>query len=192
MVLIFVSLGEGDEDSKFPDDPSTSIVGTDDIGEYTRIGPFSVVEEGAVIGKNCIIGQGCYIQKGVVLSDGIHMENGVYVWEGVYLEEDVFVGPQAVFTNTLIVRAGEVARSPDPILQTKVGKGASLGANCTILCGHIIGPYSVIGAGSTLTHSVRAHEVVVGNPARHQGWRASVESCCTTFGLVSGAIGATR
>jgi acetyltransferase-like isoleucine patch superfamily enzyme len=148
----------------------TSIVGTDDIGENTVVGPFTVIEEGAKIGNNCVIGQGCYIQRGVVFSDGIHMENGVYVWEGVFLEEDVFVGPQAVFTNTLVVRAGEVARTPDPILQTKVGKGASLGANCTILCGHIIGPYSVVGAGSTLTHSVRAHEVVAGNPARHQGW----------------------
>jgi len=148
----------------------TAIVETDQIGENTRIGPFTHIEEGVQIGKNCVVEQGCYVQRGVVLNDGIHLGNGVYLWQGVYLEEDVFVGPQAVFTNILIVRGGFESPPPDSILQTKVGKGASLGANCTILCGHIIGPYAVVGAGSTLTHSVRAHEVVVGNPARHQGW----------------------
>ena len=148
----------------------TAVVETEDVGENTRIGPFTFIEKGVRIGRNCVIGNGCYIQDGVVLSDGIHIEGGVFVWQGVYLEEDVFVGPHVVFTNLLNPRAEAFPARPEALLQTKIGKGASLGANSTILCGHIIGPYAVVGAGSTLTHSVRAHEVVVGNPARHQGW----------------------
>ena len=149
---------------------SSSIVETDDIGENTSIGPFTHIERNVHIGKNCIIGQGCHLQEGVHLSDGIHLENGVYVWRGVYLSEDVFVGPQAVFTNYPNPRTFSHPPQMEEILQTKVGKGASIGANSTILCGHIIGAFAIVGAGSTLTHSVRAHEKVYGNPARHQGW----------------------
>jgi UDP-2-acetamido-3-amino-2,3-dideoxy-glucuronate N-acetyltransferase len=129
-----------------------------------------LIEQGVRIGKNVIIGQGCHIQSGVTLADGIELGDGVAVWQGVNLSEGVFVGPHVVFTNLLSPRAGNMPLHPHQITQTRVGRGASLGANSTILCGHIIGPYAVVGAGSTLTHSVRAHEIVVGNPARHQGW----------------------
>ncbi|MCA9410651.1 MAG: N-acetyltransferase [Candidatus Omnitrophica bacterium] len=149
--------------------PST-IIETDDIGENTTIGPFSHIEKNVHIGRNCFIGEGCHIQEGVHISDGTHLENGVYIWRGVYLSEDVFVGPQAVFINYRNPRAYSHPPRREEILQTKVGRGASIGANSTILCGHIIGAYAVVGAGSTLTHSVRAHEIVYGNPARHQGW----------------------
>jgi UDP-2-acetamido-3-amino-2,3-dideoxy-glucuronate N-acetyltransferase len=148
----------------------TAIIETTEIGENVHIGPFTRIEAGARIGNNVVIGQGCHIQSGVVLNDGIHVDNGVYIWQGVYLEEKVFVGPQVVFTNVLNPRVDTFPPSRERLLQTKVGRGASLGANSTILCGHIIGPHAVVGAGSTLTHSVRAHELVVGNPARHQGW----------------------
>jgi len=148
----------------------TAIVESDDLGENVIVGAYTIIEAGAKIGSNCLIGHGCHIQEGVVLGHGIHVENGVYIWRGVYLEEEVFVGPQVVFTNMLNPRVGTHPPTSDTLLQTKIGKGASIGANSTILCGHIIGPYAVVGAGSTLTHSVRAHEVVFGNPARHQGW----------------------
>lgn len=148
----------------------TAIVETEDIGENTVIGPFTRIGQGVRIGRNCLIGQGCHIQDGVHLSDGIHIENGVSVYQGVFLGEGVFVGPHVVFTNDPNPRAFTHPPLPELIQQTKVGKGASIGANSTILCGHIIGPYAMIGAGSTLTHSVRAHEIVYGNPARHHGW----------------------
>jgi UDP-3-O-[3-hydroxymyristoyl] glucosamine N-acyltransferase len=148
----------------------TAIVDSDDLGENVIVGAYTIIEAGARIGANCLIGNGCHIQDGVVMGSGIHVENGVYIWRGVYLEEDVFIGPQVVFINMLNPRVGTHPPAPETLLQTKVGKGASIGANSTILCGHIIGPFAVVGAGSTLTHSVRAHEVVFGNPARHQGW----------------------
>ncbi len=148
----------------------SAIIETEDIGENTTIGPFTHVERNVHIGKNCSIGQSCHIQEGVHLGEGIHVEDGVSIWQGVFLAEDVFVGPQAVFINYPNPRAFSHPPQAEEILQTKVGRGASIGANSTILCGHIIGAYAVVGAGSTLTHSVRAHEMVYGNPARHQGW----------------------
>jgi len=149
---------------------STAIVETGDIGEDSTVGPFCVIEPNVRIGRGCRIGQGCHIQEGVILSDRIQLGDGVTLWQGVCLEEGVFVGPHAVFTHVLNPRTESYPPEIDQILQTKVGRGASIGANATLLCGHIIGPYAVIGAGATVTHSVRAHEVVLGNPARHQGW----------------------
>ena len=138
------------------------------IGEGTKIWHFSHLMTGCVVGKNCNIGQNVVISPGVILGDGVKVQNNVSVYTGVVCENDVFLGPSCVFTNVINPRSA-ISRN-DEFLATKVCKGASVGANATILCGHIIGEYAMIGAGAVVTKDIPAYALVVGNPARQTGW----------------------
>ncbi|RLE82549.1 MAG: N-acetyltransferase [Thermoprotei archaeon] len=138
-----------------------------EIGEGTRIWHFVHVRSGAKIGKNCNIGKDCYIDVGAVIGNNVKIQNGVSVYRGVILEDDVFVGPYVVFTNDLYPRSF----SRDwKVIKTIVKRGASIGANATIVCGVVIGEYAMIGAGAVVTKDVPPHGLVYGNPARLRGF----------------------
>jgi UDP-2-acetamido-3-amino-2,3-dideoxy-glucuronate N-acetyltransferase len=137
------------------------------IGEGTRIWHFVHVMGGACVGERCSIGQGCYVGN-VEIGDGCRVQNHVSIYDGVTLEDDVFLGPSCVFTNVRNPRA-HVSRHAE-YEPTRVCRGASIGANATILCGVTIGSFAVVGAGAVVTRSVQQHAVVVGAPARRIGW----------------------
>jgi len=136
------------------------------IGPRTRVWAWAHVMPGARIGSECNIGEHCFIETGVVLGDRVTVKNGVAVWDGVVAEDDVFVGPNAVLTNDLRPRS-RVYRGP--VRRTLLERGASIGANATLLCGITIGAYAMIGAGAVATRDVPAHALVVGNPGRVVG-----------------------
>ena len=138
------------------------------IGAGTRIWHFSHVMPGAVIGERCNIGQNVVISPEVVLGDNVKVQNNVSIYTGVMLEDDVFCGPSMVFTNVVNPRSHVVRRNE--YQRTLVKRGASLGANCTVVCGHTIGRYAFIGAGAVVTKDVPDYALVLGNPARIAGW----------------------
>lgn len=138
------------------------------IGKGTKIWHFSHIMSGCVIGEECNIGQNVVISPGVLLGNNVKIQNNVSVYTGVVCADDVFLGPSCVFTNvtnprSAINRRGEYSK-------TKVGKGATIGANSTIVCGHDIGEYAFIGAGAVITKTVKPYALVVGNPAIQIGW----------------------
>ena len=138
------------------------------IGEGTKIWHFSHIMPDCSIGKNCNIGQNVVISPGVVLGNNVKVQNNVSIYTGVICDDDVFLGPSMVFTNVINPRSAVIRR--DQYMRTHVGKGASIGANATIVCGHDIGEYAFIGAGAVVTKKVPAYALVVGNPARQSGW----------------------
>lgn len=138
------------------------------IGAGTKIWHFVHVMPGAVIGRDCNLGQNVVVLNGTKLGDRVKVQNNVSIYEGVELEDDVFCGPSMVFTNVINPRS-HVSRR-DEYLATPVGRGASLGANSTIVCGHSIGAFAFIGAGAVVTKDVPDYALVVGNPARVMGW----------------------
>ena len=138
------------------------------IGEGTKIWHFCHIMSGCVIGKNCSIGQNVVVSPQVILGNNIKIQNNVSVYTGVICEDDVFLGPSMVFTNVINPRSA-ISRK-DEYKATYVRKGASIGANSTIICGNEIGSYSLIGAGAVVTKPVRPFALVVGNPARQIGW----------------------
>lgn len=138
------------------------------IGAGTKIWHFSHIMSGAVVGERCNIGQNVVISPDVVLGNNVKVQNNVSIYTGVVLEDDVFCGPSMVFTNVVNPRSHVVRKHE--YQRTRVGQGASLGANCTVVCGHDIGRYAFIGAGAVVTRDVPAHALVVGNPARITGW----------------------
>ena len=138
------------------------------IGPGTKIWHFSHVMPGVSIGPGCVIGQNVFIGRGVAIGANVKLENNVSVFEGVTLEDDVFCGPSSVFTNVTSPRS-HVDRKSE-FRPTLVRKGATIGANATVLCGHTIGRYAFVGAGSVVTHDVPDHALVYGNPARLHGW----------------------
>ncbi len=140
-----------------------SDVQTKQIGEGTRIWQYVVVLPGAVIGRDCNICSHCFIENKVVLGDRVTVKCGVQLWDGITLEDDVFVGPNVTFTNDLQPRSRNAAAQ---LLPTLVKKGASLGANATILPGLTIGEGAMVGAGSVVTKNIPPGVTVVGNPAR--------------------------
>lgn len=138
------------------------------IGAGTKIWHFSHVMGGAVLGERCNIGQNVVISPDVVLGANVKVQNNVSIYTGVILEDDVFCGPSMVFTNVVNPRSHVVRRNE--YQKTIVGRGASLGANCTVVCGHNIGRYAFIGAGAVVTKHIPDYALVVGNPARIAGW----------------------
>jgi len=138
------------------------------IGEGVKIWHFSHIMTGCIIGADCNIGQNVVISPEVVLGKNVKVQNNVSIFTGVICEDDVFLGPSMVFTNVINPRSA-VSRK-DQYKQTLVRKGASIGANATILCGNEIGAYAMIGAGSVITKPVLPYALVVGNPARQIGW----------------------
>ena len=138
------------------------------IGSGTRIWHFCHVMSGSRIGENCNIGQNVVIGPDAVIGNGCKIQNNVSVYKGVTLEDDVFCGPSMVFTNVFNPRA-HILRM-DEARPTLVKKGASLGANCTIVCGVTIGTYAFVGAGAVVTKDVPDYALMVGNPARQTGW----------------------
>ncbi|EOA2695127.1 acyltransferase [Citrobacter freundii] len=140
-----------------------SDVQTEKIGKNTKIWQFSVILPKAVIGKDCNICAHTFIENDVVIGDRVTIKSGVYIWDGITIEDDVFVGPCVVFTND---KKPKSKIYPDNYLQTIIKKGASIGANATILPGVIIGENAMIGAGSVVTKNVPANTTVIGNPAK--------------------------
>lgn len=138
------------------------------IGKGTKIWHFSHIMPDCVIGENCNIGQNVVISPGVTLGKNVKVQNNVSIYTGVQCEDDVFLGPSMVFTNVMNPRSAVVRR--DQYMKTLVKKGASIGANATIVCGHTIGEYAFIGAGAVVTKDVPAYALVVGNPSRQTGW----------------------
>lgn len=171
------------------------------IGRGTRIWHFCHVCRDAIIGCDCVVGQNGYVASTVVVGNRCRIQNNVSLYDGVTLEDEVFVGPSVVFTNVLTPRAMLDRRAE--FLATRVGRGASIGANATIVAGVTLGPFCLIGAGSVVTHDVPAHALVIGVPARQIGWvsrsgdrlefpaGSSVARCPRTgesFQLVGGSV----
>jgi UDP-2-acetamido-3-amino-2,3-dideoxy-glucuronate N-acetyltransferase len=138
------------------------------IGADTKVWHFCHVLGGAVIGERCSLGQNVVVMNGVKIGNNVKIQNNVSVYEGVELSDDVFCGPSMVFTNVINPRS-QVSRKKE-YKKTLVGRGATIGANATILCGVTLGEYAFVGAGSVITRSVPAYALVVGVPARRTGW----------------------
>jgi UDP-2-acetamido-3-amino-2,3-dideoxy-glucuronate N-acetyltransferase len=138
------------------------------IGKGTKIWHFSHIMSGCIIGENCNIGQNVVIAPQVVLGNNVKVQNNVSIYTGVTCDDDVFLGPSMVFTNVINPRSAINRRNQ--YAKTHVGKGATIGANATIVCGNNIGPYAFIGAGAVVTKPVKPYALVVGNPARQIGW----------------------
>lgn len=151
-----------------------ALVETTRIGRGTRVWAFAHILPGAVIGDDCNICDGVFIENDVVVGNRVTVKCGVQLWDGVRLEDDVFVGPNATFTNDLFPRSQQ---RPASFIETRVRRGASIGANATLLAGVEIGEGAMVGAGSVVTRSVPQKAIVVGNPARVTGYvdRASGE-----------------
>jgi UDP-2-acetamido-3-amino-2,3-dideoxy-glucuronate N-acetyltransferase len=138
------------------------------IGAGSKVWHFSHVLKNTRVGERCVIGQNAVVGPNVTVGNGCKIQNNVSVYDGVVLEEDVFCGPSMVFTNVLTPRAF-VERKAE-FLPTLVKRGATIGANATIICGHTIGEYAMVGAGAVVTKDVAPYALVVGNPARRMGW----------------------
>ncbi len=147
----------------------TAVIDKDcQIAEGTKIWHFSHLMTGCVLGENCNIGQNVVVSPNVILGNNVKVQNNVSIYEGVTCEDDVFLGPSMVFTNVINPRSAVNRRGQ--YAKTKVKKGASIGANATIVCGNTIGNYAFIGAGAVVTKDVADYALVVGNPARQTGW----------------------
>src|SRR4030043_1891317 len=138
------------------------------IGRGTKIWHFTHIMTGAEIGENCNLGQNVVVSPDVVLGRNVKVQNNVSIYTGEICEDDVFLGPSMVFTNIINPRSAVIRK--DRYISTIVEKGASVGANSTIVCGNRIGAYSFIGAGAVVTKGVKPYSLVVGNPARQTGW----------------------
>lgn len=138
------------------------------IGAGTKIWHFSHIMPDCIIGERCNLGQNVVISPGVNLGTNVKVQNNVSIYTGVICEDDVFLGPSMVFTNIINPRSAIVRR--DQYVETLVQKGASIGANATVICGNTIGAYALIGAGSVVTKDVPAYALIVGNPGKQIGW----------------------
>ena len=165
-------------ESSYVDEPST-------IGEGTKVWHFSHILKDVTVGKKCNIGQNVVIGPNVKVGDNCKIQNNVSVYEGVELEDSVFCGPSMVFTNVFNPRS-EVVRK-DEYRKTLVKRGATIGANATVVCGSTIGEYAIVGAGAVVTRDVPAYALVVGNPARRMGWMCR---CGEKLGRVAAGVSA--
>lgn len=148
--------------------PSAIIDEGCNIGDGTKIWHFSHIMQGCTIGADCNLGQNVVVSPKVILGNNVRVQNNVSIYEGVVCEDDVFLGPSMVFTNVINPRSA-ISRKNE-YKQTLVQKGATIGANATIVCGNTIGAYAFIGAGAVVTKNIPAYALVVGNPARQTGW----------------------
>lgn len=139
-----------------------------EIGEGTKVWHFSHIMSNCKIGNNCNLGQNVVVSPQVVLGDNVKVQNNVSIYTGVTCDDDVFLGPSMVFTNVINPRSAVNRKSE--YLKTHVGKGASIGANATIVCGHDIGKFAFIGAGAVVTKNIPDYALVVGNPSKQIGW----------------------
>ena len=139
-----------------------------EIGTGTRIWHFSHIMTGSRIGDNCNLGQNVVVSPDVILGNNVKVQNNVSIYTGVICEDDVFLGPSMVFTNVINPRSAIVRR--DQFMKTVVEKGATIGANATIVCGNNIGKFAFIGAGAVVTREVKPYALVVGNPSKQIGW----------------------
>ena len=157
------------------------------IGEGTRVWHFSHIQAGAVIGKNCSLGQNVNVSNNVRMGDGCKLQNNVSLYEGVELEDYVFCGPSCVFTNDLTPRA-KYPKGRAGYKKTLIRTGASIGANATVVCGHTVGRWALIGAGAVVASDVPDHALMLGVPARLRGWVCECgeilpeELCCPKCG----------
>ena len=168
---------------------------SDDVGPRTRIWAFAHVLEGARIGADCKVGGHVFVEGGVVVGNAVTIKNGVQLFSGVTVEDEVFLGPGAVFTNDASPRA-PYPKGPAGWRPTLVRRGATVGANATVLSGLTIGCWAMVGAGSVVTGDVSGHAVVVGNPARRAGWACrcgrtlpadlACGACGRAYGLAGG------
>ncbi len=140
------------------------------IGEGTKVWQFTVVLENASVGSNCNINCNCFIENDVIIGNNVTVKSGVQIWDGIEVEDDVFIGPNTTFTNDIIPRS---KLYPAEFKRTYIKKGASVGANSTIVAGIIIGEFALVGAGSVVTKNVPPFTVWYGNPARHKGYITS-------------------
>jgi len=157
-----------DSNNKYIADRTAVVDEGSKIGNGTKIWHFTHIMSGAELGENCNIGQNCVVSPDVKLGRNVKVQNNVSIYTGVICEDDVFLGPSMVFTNinnprSAIIRKGQY-------LKTLVKRGATIGANATIVCGHTIGEYAFIGAGAVVTKDVTPYALMVGNPARQTGW----------------------
>jgi UDP-2-acetamido-3-amino-2,3-dideoxy-glucuronate N-acetyltransferase len=166
------------------------------VGPGTRIWAFAHVLSGAVIGRDCNICDHAFVEGDAVIGDRVTVKNGVLIWDGVTIGDDVFIGPGVVFTNDLTPRA-HVKKAGGELTPTTVLRGATIGANSTIVCGVTIGRHAFVGAGSVVTRDVVDHAMVRGNPARQAGWVCScglalderlVCTCGRSYHLVDGQL----
>ncbi len=138
------------------------------IGDGTSIWQNCIIQEGVIIGENCNIGANVFIERGVIIGNGVKIKNNIALYSGAIIEDDVFLGPNVVFTNVINPRA--FINRKKEFKQTIVHKGATVGANATLICGHNIGNYAMVGAGTVVTHDVSDYSLVVGNPGREMGF----------------------
>lgn len=155
-------------DSKYFSHPTAVIDAGCSIGTGTKIWHFSHVMKDCTIGNNCNLGQNVVVSPGVVLGTNVKVQNNVSIYTGVICEDDVFLGPSMVFTNIINPRSAIIRR--DQYVETRVEKGASIGANATVICGNTIGAYALIGAGAVITKDVPPYALIVGNPGKQIGW----------------------
>lgn len=144
-----------------------SDVKSSQIGQFTKIWQYVIILEKAKIGNNCNINAHCFIENDVELGNNVTVKCGVYLWDGLRVEDDVFIGPNVTFTNDLYPRS---KKYPESYKKTVISKGASIGANSTIICGVKVGKYSLIGAGSVVTKDVMPHTICYGNPCTFKGY----------------------
>jgi UDP-2-acetamido-3-amino-2,3-dideoxy-glucuronate N-acetyltransferase len=149
----------------------TAVVDEDvTIGDGTRVWHFSHLSKGCRIGERCSLGQNVYVAPGVRIGSNVKIQNNVSIYEGVELEDDVFCGPSMVFTNVITPRSAYPRNSSRHYVRTLVRRGATIGANATIVCGNTVGEFGFVGAGAVVTHDVPNYAIVVGNPARVVGY----------------------
>jgi UDP-2-acetamido-3-amino-2,3-dideoxy-glucuronate N-acetyltransferase len=139
-----------------------------EIGKGTKIWHFSHIMADCKIGENCNLGQNVLISSGVLLGNNVKVQNNVSIYTGVHCEDDVFLGPSMVFTNITNPRSAVIRK--EQYIKTRLGKGVTVGANATLICGNNIGPHALIGAGAVITKPVLPYALVVGNPAKQIGW----------------------
>ncbi|MDP9235320.1 MAG: N-acetyltransferase [Actinomycetota bacterium] len=142
---------------------------SDSVGAGTRVWAFAHVMEGAIVGEGCNICDHVFVESGTVIGNRVTVKNNVLLWDGVTVEDDVFLGPNVVFTNDPTPRAAFKKQAHD-LSKTLVRRGATIGANATVICGHDVGEHCFVGAGSVVTSHVPAFALVYGNPARRHGW----------------------